>query len=72
MENAEYGIAGGIVTTILTILGFKSRMDKLERNAMYKDICEAKHDPIDESLKRIEGKLDNLLSRRRQDNDDPR
>jgi len=58
---------GGILTAIAMALGFKSRLNKLEKSVMYRDTCDATHKPIDVALKRIEEKLDNLLSRRRDD-----
>ena len=58
---------GGILTAIAMALGFKSRLNKLEKDVMYKDTCSATHKPIDIALKRIEDKLDNLLQRRRDD-----
>ncbi len=56
---------GGMITAIAMALGFKSRLNKLEKSVMYQDTCNATHKPIDVALKRIEDKLDNLLSRRR-------
>ena len=74
IDNLGYGAGGGVVTAILTILGFKSRMDKQDKEikeiretVMYKDTCDATHKPIDTTLQRIEDKLDGLISRRRDD-----
>ena len=58
---------GGFITAVAMALGFKSRLNKLERDAMYKDACDRTHKPIDVSLKRIEEKLDKLILRRRND-----
>jgi len=73
-DNLGYGAGGGIISAILVALGFKSRMDKLDRDmtvfkktVRYTDTCEATHKPIDTTLERIEGKLDKLLMRRRSD-----
>lgn len=76
-ENAGYGAGGGIVTAILVAIGFKARLDNLEKRVVYKDSCEKcslntdnQIKAVHESQLRVEGKLDKLLinlSRRRGD-----
>ncbi len=70
MELGDTGTGagiGGLLTAIAMALGFKSRLNKLEKSVMYKDTCDATHKPIDVALKRIEDKLDSLITRRRND-----
>jgi len=56
--------AGGIFGAVLTWLGFKSRIDKLENRVedktVSKETCLAVHEAIKHRLDRIEQKLDKL------------
>lgn len=71
LGDAGIGVGGGIVGAILTLIGFKSRLDTQDKEikdirdkVRYIDTCEATHKSIDNSLKRIENKLDDTLERR--------
>jgi len=77
-DNLSYGAGGGfisgLITAITIALGFKSRMDRqdkdidsLKKNVVYKDTFEATLKPIDNRLTRMEEKLDTLITRRRDD-----
>ena len=74
INNLGYSGGGGLLGALMAWLGFKSRIDRqdkeineLKKTVMYKDTCEATHKPIDTTLERIEGKLDSLLARLRDD-----
>lgn len=74
IDDVGYGAGGGfisgIVATIATALGFKNRMDKLEKSVMYKDVFdqfEKRFDTAMEKIDRIDNKIDTLLVRRRDD-----
>lgn len=77
IDDVGYGAGGGfisgVIATIATALGFKSRMDKLEKSVMYKDVFEQfekRFDTAMETIKKVDEKLDTLLSRRRADKDE--
>jgi hypothetical protein len=77
ITGAGAGIGGGIVGAVLTLLGFKSRLDsqdkaidEIRKTVQWKDTCIATHKPMDETLKRVELKLDRLLVRRREDREE--
>lgn len=65
------GGGGGLLGTLLTYLGFKSRLDSqekriesLESEAVYKDVHAECSKAWHDSLARIDSKLDILLSQR--------
>ena len=78
IESAGAGMGGGIVSAILLALGIKSRIDKLEKNVVYKDAClncgkgnDNQFRALRDGQSRIENKIDTVLvnlSRRREDN----
>jgi len=82
-DNLSYGAGGGLISGLLTAiaiaLGFKSRLDRqdkdiesLKKNVVYKDTFEATLKPIDNRLTRMEEKLDTLLIRHRPEKNDIR
>jgi len=61
---------GGFIAAILMALGFKSRLDKLEKNVVYKDTFEEFKErfiSLDSKVGKIDEKLGTLLTRRRVD-----
>jgi len=78
MDDIVYGTGGGFLSGLLSALfialGFKSRLDRqdkdidsLKKNVIYRDTFEATLRPIDNRLTRMEEKLDTLITRRRDD-----
>lgn len=55
---------GGLIGAILTWLGFKSRLDSIERSMeayQSKNTCSVTHKAIDQRLDSIENKQDKIL-----------
>jgi len=77
LENIGYSAGSGVIGAILIALGFKSRMDRqdkdvnsLKKSVLYKDTFEQFEKRFDASVKQIDSidrKLDMLLARRRED-----
>jgi len=83
LDNLGYGAGGGLISGLITAIavafGFKSRLDRqdkdinsLKKNVVYKDTFEATLKPIDNRLTRMEEKLDTLLIRHRPEKNDIR
>lgn len=64
INDAGYGIGGGAISAILVALGFKSRIDKLEKAVMYKDVFEQFEKRFDDAMKKMDEKIDILLKGR--------
>jgi len=61
---------GGFIAAILMALGVKSRLDKLEKNVVYKDTFEEFKErfiSLDSKVDKIDEKLGTLITRRRDD-----
>ena len=75
MMDMDWGTLGtgggaGFVAAILTLLGWNRRITKLEEDKLDKSEFEAKHDAVTqvqviirEDLKRVETKIDTLISK---------
>lgn len=70
MENLGIGGGGGLIGAILTSLGFKHRMDSVDRRieileaeTVYKDTHAECSRAWHDALARVDSKLDILLSR---------
>jgi hypothetical protein len=71
-SNLISGGGGGLLGTILTYLGFKSRLDsqekrieQLEQDVVYKDVHTECSKAWHDALARIDSKLDILLAEQR-------
>lgn len=75
MNFDDTGIGAGIgsfITALAMALGFKSRLDKLEKNVVYKDTFEEFKErfiSLNSKVDKIDEKLGTLLTRRRVDRD---
>lgn len=70
IESVGAGVGTGLIGSTLVALGFKSRLEKLENNVVYKDTCQKcslNNDnqirSIHESQQRMEKKLDESQQR---------
>jgi len=71
IENAGYGAGGGIVGAIAMWLGFKQRLDRVDKDiqfiregVVWKDTCDALHEATLQRLDSIDKNLRTLLERR--------
>lgn len=72
LDNLGYGAGGGFLSAILIALGFKSRMDKqdkeienLKNSVVTKDVFaqfEKRFDAVTEKMDRIGNKIDTLIT----------
>lgn len=63
IETAGAGAGGGLLGALLAWLGVSKRLDKLEDGTVWRETCRATHKSVDDSLARIETKLDKLTER---------
>ena len=64
IENAGYGASGGILGVILTFLGFKQRLDRMQTEIDSKVTCstfDATIEAIKEQHKSMDKKLDIII-----------
>jgi len=60
---------GGILGVFMSWLGFKSRMDRIERaiesmtdKVVFKDLCDSKFSNLQGQLSKVDTKLDDILN----------
>lgn len=66
LESAGAGAGGGFIIAILSYLGFKQRIDKLEIDLDKKvatNFCSVNTTSLEKRLDRIEVKIDTLLAK---------
>ncbi|MFZ2937647.1 MAG: hypothetical protein WA066_02960 [Candidatus Omnitrophota bacterium] len=80
-DNLGYGTGGGLISGLITAIavafGFKSRLDRqdkdidsLKKNVVYRDTFEEFKErfiSLDNKVDKIDGKLSTLITRRRDD-----
>lgn len=71
--GAGGGFLSGLVIAILSALGMKSDINALKKSVMYKDTFdqfEKRFVDTVQTIKKMDEKIDTLLSRRREDRDE--
>jgi hypothetical protein len=62
IDDIGMGLGGGtLIGTVLTYLGIKQRIEKVESEVRFKDTCIEIHKAIDSRLSKIEDKQDRHL-----------
>ncbi len=61
IENVGYGGGGSLLGALLAYVGFKQRLDKLEKSVVYTDTCKVCSDNNGKNFDRIEKKLDMII-----------
>lgn len=68
IENASWGagggIIGGIATAVLSAMGLKDRIKRLEREKVEKEVFELFQNGLNQRLTNIERMLEKLISER--------
>ncbi len=69
LESLGSGGAGGVIGSILFILGWNKRMDRLQNDKQNKEDCKRIHDILSDDIKgmrvdvqHLTGRIDNLMN----------